>query len=852
MNSSRLGASILAMATIVCLRSYTSGPSTGYSGAPNESTCTSCHAGSAIGSGTQWNRIRLKTNFTGGGYIPDSTYTFTLSHVESGISTFGFQLTVLDSQYKAAGTFSNLNNRTQTASGTVSGATRYYINHTSTGSSRVATDSTAWTFQWKAPSKNLGALTLYVSLNAANSNGGSSGDRIYTKTFSLPSSSLLPVASASLVDSFACASGFSMKGSATNQASSYLWEQVLSGSTKTLSTQQNPNLQLNAGNYTLRFTARNSKGPSREVDTKITVYANPNKPGTSPKGNQEICEGSQLRLSTLKINTAGFTQQWLPGGQTATLIYVSDSGTYYHEVTSDKGCKTLSDAVRLSLNALPEAQARWADSPAVFCAGQQAGLLSQLKPGDSLSLSGSSGPFLADSLVWINPITGKNSLNILVKSSKKCLSKPQVLSYEGFDSLPAAQLQFIDSSLTELTFAWRQNPQISSWEISTDTGQHWSGIGSDTAYQWNLGQGNRAVLLMVRGQEKGPCQTSRTAYFHGRTKSCQPIPYTWSWTQKPICVGDSAELKLEGLPSSYAASWNGGKFQANPSFGESTTTSQWSLTVSVLDSNQLICGSSDRSISVSLSQLEPSAISIDMPDSLVICQPELNLAYSSWTDSVAALWAICNGQRTALTLGANQSQKIKHDLSTSVYLEAQNRLGCQTQSRSIFLEHQNAPLPMVSSMFAGDSLELKALSLATNHRWLAGSAFEQWLDSNSESTWKFKVSDWPSDSVYYRYGLSLTGQGCTNSMDSILAIPVNSLAALLAHGQMVYPNPVQTGQILSIPDQCQALVWTNSLGQEIAIDTNRPLVAPATPGTYWLSLSHSGQVQRIPVVVLAP
>jgi hypothetical protein len=89
-------------------------------------------------------------------------------------------------------------------------------------------------------------------------------------------------------------------------------------------------------------------------------------------------------------------------------------------------------------------------------------------------------------------------------------------------------------------------------------------------------------------------------------------------------------------------------------------------------------------------------------------------------------------------------------------------------------------------------------------------------------------------------------------MDSILAIPVNSLAALLAHEQLVYPNPVQTGQILSIPDQCQALFWTNSLGQEIAIDATRPLVAPATPGTYWLSLSRSGQVQRIPVVVLAP
>ena len=853
MKSNRLGATLLAVGTFVFLRSYTSGPSTGYTGAPSESTCTSCHSGSAISSGTQWNRIRLKTNFTGGGYIPDSTYTFTLSHVESGISTFGFQLTVLDSQYKAAGTFNNTNNRTQTSSGSVGGNTRYYVNHTNTGSSRVATDSTAWTFQWKAPSKNLGGLTLYVSVNAANSNGGSSGDRIYTKTFSLSPSSALPVVSAKLNDTVACSAGFKMAGTASNQATSYLWEQVLSAtSTKTLSTQQNPSLQLAAGTYTLRFTARNAKGPSLPFDTKITVNPSPNKPSTSPKGNQEICEGSQLRLSTLKVNTSGYTQKWLPGGQTATLIYVSDSGTYYHEVTSDMGCKTLSDPVRLSINPLPVAQAQWLDSPAVFCQGQSAEIRVQLELGDSILISGGNGTFSTDSILWAPINTGNNAVNLVAKSTKGCLSKTLVLKAQGVDTVKSAVLAGIDSSLTELTFRWMKSPEISEWFISQDSGKTWISNSSDTSFTWTLGQGNKTVLLGIKGRDYGPCIWNQSTFVQGTTQSCKPIPYSWSWLKKPICVGDSAHLALNDLPTSYSVLWDGNPEGQQSEWRFAVQQQKWSVKISVLDSQQLICGSSDRRIELSLSSLDSKSLSLDMLDSSRSCTNELLVQYSTLTDSVSTVWAVFGSQTYSLKLGQNQSAVLSHQSSPLLWLEATNAQGCKAQSKPISLLYPQKPNAQATWTFQNDSIQFFALDPAQNHLWYMGLTAGNWMDSsqNAQPTWSIK--DWPGEKVAFSHRASNDGFGCATQWDSVALLPVNRMKRAFIQTPVLSPNPVVAGQALNIPKGWSATTWTNAMGQSIESVSNNAQIAPLTPGIYYLTLNKRDHSVILPVIVLEP
>jgi hypothetical protein len=795
----------------------------------------------------------LKTNFTGGGYIPDSTYTFTLSHTESGISTFGFQLTVLDSQYKAAGTFNNTNNRTQTSSGSVGGNTRYYVNHTSTGSSRVATDSTAWTFQWKAPSNNLGGLTLYVSVNAANSNGGSSGDRIYTKSFSLSPSSALPVVNAKLSDTVACSAGFKMAGTASNQASSYLWEQVLSPtSTKSLSTQQNPSLQMAAGTYTLRFTARNSKGPSKPFDTKITVNPSPNKPSTSPKGNQEICEGSQLRLSTLKVNTSGYTQKWLPGGQTATLIYVKDSGTYFHEVTSDKGCKTLSDPVRLNINALPLAQAQWVDSPAIFCQGATAEIRVHLALGDSISTNGSNGPFSIDSIQWATIKPGANTFYLIAKSTKGCLSKAWVLNAQGADTTKAADLKSIDSSLTELTFRWKQSPEISEWFISQDSGKSWISNSSDTSFTWKVGQGNTTALLGIRGRDKGPCGWNQPTFVSGTTKTCKPIPYAWSWLNKPVCVGDSAHLELKDLPSTYSVFWDGIPLGQQREWRFVIQQQKWSTKLSVLDSQQLICGTSDRQIELQLSSIDPKSISLNMQDSSRSCSSDLLVRYSTESDSVSKLWAVFDTQRYSLSLGTNQSTRLSHQYAPSLWLEAENAQGCKTESKPITLLYQQRPNARATWSFQNDSLQFTALQTAQKHQWYMGPSTGNWIDSSQNPQPLIAINNWPGEEVAFLHKVSNDGLDCDSQWDSAALIPINKVRKVLFQKPIISPNPVIAGQSLTIPRGWSAIKWTNTAGQALEPELNDCTIAPMKSGTYFVILQKREQLLSLPVIVLEP
>src|SRR5690606_33041680 len=134
-----------------------SGPGPGLTNAPNESNCTSCHSGSLVTSGSNWNNIRLKGDFTGGGYIPDSVYTIEITHKQSGISKFGFQVTpLLKSNNAPAGSISVSSNRVQRYTSVVNNQTRQYAGHTSTGTSSVSTDSTHWFFTWTAPSSNVG------------------------------------------------------------------------------------------------------------------------------------------------------------------------------------------------------------------------------------------------------------------------------------------------------------------------------------------------------------------------------------------------------------------------------------------------------------------------------------------------------------------------------------------------------------------------------------------------------------------------------------------------------------------------------------------------------------------------
>ncbi|MBN4065912.1 T9SS type A sorting domain-containing protein [Candidatus Amoebophilus asiaticus] len=155
---------------------FTGGPPAGKTGAPGDVTCisSSCHSGTVnTGSGTPIITI------VGGDttYLDSQTYTITVSITQTSITKFGFQIVVLDATNSNAGTVT-ITDATNTKTVALSGKT--YVEHTSAGST-----SNSWSFDWKSPSTDVGAITFYAALNAANGDLTAANDDIYTTSLSI-------------------------------------------------------------------------------------------------------------------------------------------------------------------------------------------------------------------------------------------------------------------------------------------------------------------------------------------------------------------------------------------------------------------------------------------------------------------------------------------------------------------------------------------------------------------------------------------------------------------------------------------------------------------------------------------
>ena len=158
---------------------FSTGPPAAYTDAPGEINCTECHNSAPVNTGGGFVQITgLPKNYTAGQVIP-----ITVRVGMTNMVTYGFQMTVLDSNNLRAGqlaTQPGTPERTQLLDGVVGGQTRTYIEHTLAGIIPQQFNFNTWTFNWTAPNPRRGKITFYASGNAANSDGGTGGDFIYT------------------------------------------------------------------------------------------------------------------------------------------------------------------------------------------------------------------------------------------------------------------------------------------------------------------------------------------------------------------------------------------------------------------------------------------------------------------------------------------------------------------------------------------------------------------------------------------------------------------------------------------------------------------------------------------------
>lgn len=144
------------------------------SGSPGDggATCTACHNDGSTNPVNNW----ISSNIPVSGYVPGETYTITATGSHSGVNRFGFELTAEDNTNAKTGMFTITD-----ASGTKLTNSNNSVTHLQAGTTPSG-DSKSWSMDWTAPAAGTGDVTFYAAFNAANGNGNTTGDVIYTSS----------------------------------------------------------------------------------------------------------------------------------------------------------------------------------------------------------------------------------------------------------------------------------------------------------------------------------------------------------------------------------------------------------------------------------------------------------------------------------------------------------------------------------------------------------------------------------------------------------------------------------------------------------------------------------------------
>ena len=156
---------LLIPALAFLLMSNSGGNTTARSGSPGDGgvTCASCHSGGNFNASAE-----ITTNIPVTGYLLNTDYTININTTSTS-NTHGFQMVAENGSNTKIGTF-------VAGSGSrVSGDRIVQSTPSSSGD---------WSFTWRSPSTDQGEVTFYTAVNAANGNGGTSGDQVVTAQLS--------------------------------------------------------------------------------------------------------------------------------------------------------------------------------------------------------------------------------------------------------------------------------------------------------------------------------------------------------------------------------------------------------------------------------------------------------------------------------------------------------------------------------------------------------------------------------------------------------------------------------------------------------------------------------------------
>jgi hypothetical protein len=819
-----------------------SGPGPGLTNAPNESNCTSCHSGSLVTSGSNWNNIRLNGGFTGGGYIPDSVYTIEITHKQTGISKFGFQVTpLIKSNNAPAGSISVSSNRVQRYTSVVNNQTRQYAGHTSTGTSSVSTDSTHWFFTWTAPSSNVGDIVFYVVVNSTNSNNNQSGDQIFAKTFEISPSTLLPTASASSIVNSTC-SGYEVdfQGSGTNNTISYQWQ--FTGGQPSSSTTQNPTVKfVSPGIQYAILRVTNDKGQSAPDSFEINVLPSP-AASISGSASYTICEGDSVFLSA--ANVSGATYSWSPSNQTGREVWVKDPGEHRVTVTrTTTGCSAVSNPVTLFVNPISQIHSlTTASGTDSFCATMQDTVKAVYDQADSFfwTVNNVTTKTISGSF----PVNATASTNVTVqaKGSNGCLSMPSVISLKVVKPINPLNLTGTATSTSEISLTWGLTPGALGYQLSLDSGQTYTSSSLNTFADITGLAPNTQYRFYIKTLQNGPCHESDTS-IEVTTLPCSNISFNIV-SDSAICFGEFLNVVVRGLSNEYygVSFDNGGTYTTDTIFS-TKPFADGIVILKIIDSAELACPPITRNISYKV--VSPINDNINKPDVVTICSNE------EFVYEVVQGYKFLDFYLNNNLVSSGTSHAFSYSgLSDGDSVYAIGTLGpCMLQFKTVQFNVNPGPESGFSYVRNHKTYQFTANETGGDvYEWNFGDGntaavqnpTHTYMDMNKEVSVSLKVS---------------FNNNC-ESLDTqqVLLPDVTSLAVLKKLDMAIYPNPFRDYVSISNENSFDYVYeLTNLLGQKIIKGKSdhkelKIQTVDLTPGVYILTIKSSGNFANVTLV----
>jgi hypothetical protein len=175
----------LVCAAPVVLLASANGPVPARTGGFGEMTCHQCHSNNPLNdpSGT------VTLSGVPESYTSGKPYVITIAVAHPQLVRAGFQLSARFETGENAGTLRPLDELTEAVPD--DGDRITYIQHTAMGASVPTPGLGTWAFEWIAPAASM-PVSFHLAANAANGDGLSRGDFVYTATATSPPATAAP------------------------------------------------------------------------------------------------------------------------------------------------------------------------------------------------------------------------------------------------------------------------------------------------------------------------------------------------------------------------------------------------------------------------------------------------------------------------------------------------------------------------------------------------------------------------------------------------------------------------------------------------------------------------------------